>query len=222
MHRTQEDWIGEYQRRGLFWLHDGNPLRPHALLTSGKHSSGFFYSKPITEDPNLLAEVASAMVVTLAGQMDFSAVQRVVGPQTGATKLAEALHVAINHNGGQCGWASPEKQGEGDDRKMVFADETKTVLPDERVLLTEDVFTTGLSVELAAKAVAARGGILLPYVLVIVNRSGLAEVSGRKVVALIDRHMPTWEAGNCPLCRQGSEAIRPKTPIENWERLTAA
>jgi len=27
---------------GALWIHDGNPQRPHALLTSGNHSNGFF------------------------------------------------------------------------------------------------------------------------------------------------------------------------------------
>jgi hypothetical protein len=53
-----------------------------------------------------------------------------------------------------------------------------------------------------------------------VNRSGLTEVNGMKIVALIDHPMPMWAPEECPLCPQGSEAIRAKG--ENWARLTAA
>jgi orotate phosphoribosyltransferase len=186
------------------------------------HSSGFFNSKLVTEDAQLLADAASDIVIALAGRMDFCAIQRVAGPATGATKLAEAIHVAINNNGGKCLWASPEKVGEGPDKKMVFTDSEKFPQPGEAVLLCEDVLTTGGSVDLAASAVVSAGATVLPFVVVLVNRSGLDEVSGKKIISLINRPMPIWSPGKdtCELCAVGSEAIRPRQPAENWARLT--
>jgi hypothetical protein len=52
-----------------------------------------------------------------------------------------------------------------------------------------------------------------------VNRSGLKEVNGLKIIALIDRHLPIWEAAECPLCKGESEAIPAKG--DNWQRLMA-
>ena len=86
------------------------------------------------------------------------------------------------------------------------------------MVLCEDVLTTGGSVDLASTAVTNAGGTTLPFILVLVNRSGLKEVSGKKIIALIDRPMPTWAPDECPLCKEGSEAIRPKGPPE-WARL---
>ena len=102
---------------------------------------------------------------------------------------------------------------------MVFSDEELDLLPNQSILLCEDVLTTGGSVDLAATAVTNAGGIVLPFILVLVNRSGLTEANGKKIVALIDRPMPMWTPEECPLCKQGSEAIRPK---DNWMRLNAA
>ena len=86
-------------------------------------------------------------------------------------------------------------------------------------MLCEDVLTTGGSVDLTIDAVESSGGAVMPFILVLVNRSGLTEASGKKIITLINRPMPMWIPDECPLCREGSEAIRPK---DNWARLNAS
>ncbi|MEA2701999.1 MAG: orotate phosphoribosyltransferase [Candidatus Parcubacteria bacterium] len=217
MHRDENGWLRAYQDLGALWIHDGNPRRPHALLTSGQHSNGFFNSKLVIEDKPLLNLAAQDLVELIDGRGEILClIDRVVGPQTGATDLAEL----IAHELG-CSWSSPAKSGEGEERTMVFSqDEAKAIYGDS-VLLCEDVITTGGSVNRAATAITGALGDLLPYVAVLVNRSGLEEVDGRKIIALVTRHLPIWAAEECPLCAQGSEAIRPKESAENWGRLNA-
>jgi len=216
-----EDWIDQYKKKNALWIHDGNPKCPHALLTSGKHSNGFFNSRLVIPDEVLLRDAASDLLELFVQQDgDVSKVQGVVGPQTGATKLAELMSDQITaFTRGECFWASPAKDEQGGKKSMVFSDQDLLLLPGQSVLLCEDVFTTGESVGLAANAVIRAGGINLPFILVLVNRSGLSEVTGMKIVALIDRPMPMWTPEECLLCKQGSEAIRPK---ENWDRLNAS
>lgn len=218
---TEEDWIRIYQNKGAFWMHDGNPRRPHALLTSGEHSNGFFNSLLVTSDQKLIDGAASSLLrlfIKVAGREALP--NRVVGPATGATDLAIRMSLYVNayRLPGQpiCQWASPEKRERGG-RHMVFVDDCPRVLPGEKILLCEDVISTGGSVELAAQASEGEGGIILPFVLALVNRSGEEEVWGKKIIALISRHMPKWTREECPLCQIGSEAIRPKG--ENWPRL---
>jgi hypothetical protein len=83
------------------------------------------------------------------------------------------------------------------------------------------VLTTGASVGLAAKAVVDAGGTVLPFIAMLVNRSGQKEVEGKHIIALINQPMSTWTPDVCPLCKQGSEAISPKRPETNWARLNA-
>jgi hypothetical protein len=73
---------------------------------------------------------------------------------------------------------------------------------------------------LVGRAVEAVGGVALPYIAVLVNRSGKTEVGGRKFVALINREMSVWKPDECPLCKRGSAALRPKGK-ENWAALNA-
>jgi len=226
MKRTQDGWIEEYKRKGALWIHDGNPQRPHALLTSGKHSNGFFNSRLVIPDEVLLKDAASDLLELLSatGEAEGYDIDVVVGPQTGATKLAELISDQVKfYTGEECLWASPAKNESGEKKSMVFSEkEVRNVLPGQLVLLCEDVLTTGGSVDLTANAVIKAGGITLPFLLVLVNRSGLTEVSGKKIIALIDRPMPMWAPEDCPLCKEGTkEVLRPKEPKENWERLNA-
>ena len=215
-----QNWIEQYSQKGALWIHDGNPKRPHALLTSGKHSSGFFNSELVLEDSFLLDSACVELSMELRKQgLDLGEVDRVVGPAMGAITIAHemAYHIAV-HSKRSCLRAYTEKETDGDSKKMVF--KRTSIHQGERILLVEDVLTTGGSVDLTAEAVTNAGGVVLPFVIILVNRSGLTEVNGKKIVALIDRPMPMWTPDECPLCKQGSEALRPKG-TENWDRLNA-
>lgn len=221
MHSDADGWISEYRQKDALWIHDGNLRRPHALLTSGRHSNGFFNSRLVIPDEALLRDAASDLVEKLAlAGMHIGSINGVVGPQTGATKLSQLISdQIIAYTRGPCFWASPAKNESEGQKSMVFSDQDLGILPGQSILLCEDVLTTGGSADLAATAVIGAGGIVLPFILVLVNRSGLTEASGSKIVALIDRPMPTWTPDECPLCKDGSEAVRPK---DNWDRLNAS
>ena len=215
--RTEEQWISEYRKKDALWIHDGNPLRPHARLTWGKHSNGFFNSRLVIPDEVLLRDAAFDLLEMFTRQGgNIEMVEGVVGPQTGATKLVELM---ADIRGDSCFWASPAKSDRGEE-SMIFSPEEFALLAGKSVLPCEDVLTTGKSVGLTAKAVTKGSGIVLPFIVAIVNRSGLKEVDGRKIVALIDRNMPTWYPEKCPLCKQGSKALFPKDPV-NWALLNA-
>lgn len=220
MLRSADGWISQYQQKGALWIHDGNPQRPHALLTSGKHSNGFFNSELVMEDSLLLDEACFDLVKLLEREgVTLNDVDRVVGPAMGAITLAHDVSRHIGRVRDRfCLRAYTENEPAGNSFVMAFK-KTK-IRSGERVLPVEDVLTTGGSVNLTADAVELDGGVILPFVAVLVNRSGLSDASGKKIVALIDRQMPMWEPDDCPLCKEGSEAIRPKG-AENWARLNA-
>ncbi len=222
MHYSSLEWISKYEERNALWIHDGNPKRPHARLSSGKHSNGFFNSRLIIPDDVLLRQAASDLVEMLMGERkgELAMVDCVIGPQTGATKLAEQIsHQIMGREKVFCNFASPAKCEKDGVKSMVFDRADLALLSTRTVLLCEDVLSTGGSVDLAASAVIEAGGIPLPFVLVLVNRSGEKVIHGRKILSLIERSMPMWAGDECPLCEQGSVAIFPKG--ENWKLLNA-
>jgi orotate phosphoribosyltransferase len=223
MIRNTENWINEYKRKDALWIHDGNPKRPHVILTSGKHSNGLFNSRLVIPDEVLLRDASSDLLELFVLQGGYiSKVQGVVGPQTGATKLAEFISDQITaFTRSECFSASPAKSEINGLKSMVFSTEDIDLLPSQSILLCEDVLTTGGSVELATTAVINGDGIVLPFILVLVNRSGLKKVNGKKIIALIDHPMPMWTPEECPLCKEGSKAISNPKAKENYILLNA-
>ena len=205
-------WTEVFKERGALWISDGNPSRPHALLSFKMHSNGFFNGRKIITDEPLLQEAIANLVdqFILKGG-DIKRVNRVVGPQTSGRKLAEFIADEISgRRGKMCYWASPTNSNWGGTRAMVFEDADHTVRPGENILLCDDVINTGGSIELTAKACEETGGVILPQLLCLVNRSGRQGVFGRLIVSLVDYPMPAWAASGCEMCRTGSEAIPPK------------
>jgi len=222
MKRTQEEWIGEYRRLMALWMHNGDLGQAHVQLTSGLHSNGFFNSRLVIGQDDLLNEAASYLLQLLlqCGTRVETVIRVVAGPQTGATRLAQLIADQVpTYSNRVCAWVSPAKHESDGKKSMVLSEEERSRVTGELTLLCEDVCTTAGSIELAAAAVNEAGGLILPYVLVLVNRSGLTHANGRKIVALIDYPMQTWKAEDCPLCKGGSKALHP--PKDHWAELNA-
>jgi orotate phosphoribosyltransferase len=80
--------------------------------------------------------------------------------------------------------------------------------PGERVLVIEDVWTTGQSTREAMSVVAEDGGQVVALG-ALVDRSGGGIEWPVPARALLELAMPNYLADECPLCRAGSAAVRP-------------
>jgi orotate phosphoribosyltransferase len=193
------------------------------LLTSGKHSSGFFNSGLVMEDPSLIIDASVDLAGAVGEAMNTSPLNYVIGPALGAIVLAHCLAKALDgFTDRPCKASFTEKVVLASGTVGMELKRTQLKIAVDEVLVVEDVLTTGGSIEGTIEAVSQAGGHVAPVVAVLVNRSGLTEVrGGRKIVALIDQPMPMWSPEECPLCKKGSEAIRPKG-ADNWARLNAS
>jgi orotate phosphoribosyltransferase len=213
---TQDEWVHAFIEYLAFWKHDGNLRRPHALLTSGMHSDGFFNWSMIAQHPFVAQEAAHSLVIRVHEAHGFAAgfaVDRVIGPGSGAITLADRM-AGSGRLGTRCKSGFTEKQPDGSHKVARFQ------IKGELVLACEDTISTGGSVSKTVTAIEAADGNVLPWITAICNRSGLTEVEGRPIVALITTPMNNWEPEECPLCKEGSEAIRPKKD-HNWSLLSA-
>lgn len=229
MFRTEEGWQTYFEEVGAHSKHDKNPARPHAETTAGLHTEKIYNFRIIVQrHPEIVREVAHDLVeLFVRAHGNIEVVDRVVGPQTGATFLAECISDEIGKRRGRpCDWASPRHIKKGQSSSpMIFDDREHFVLPEEIVLMCEDVVSTGGSVGLACEAVLKCGANILSTVLTVVNRSNFLHLSAEgyvlsPILALITVHIPLWTSDECPLCKLGSKAIRPKGE-EAWKRLTA-
>lgn len=179
----------------------GAILDGHFLLTSGKHSPAFVQCSQILQHP---AE-ASALGATLAQRFADLGVTVVVGPAMGGVLLAHEVARALGVRG-----AFTEKQNGAQVFRRGFH-----LTPDDRVLLVEDVLTTGGSVLRSAAAVRATGALVVGVGLIIDRTAGKAAEAlgfGPEVrvesLALLDA--PAFLADQCPLCRDGAPPVSPK------------
>jgi orotate phosphoribosyltransferase len=213
----KRDWEKEFRNAGAFWIHDNNPQRPYAVLTSGLISDGFFNCGLImSEFPEIFAEAVDQLALRgglkVGGPHHRNA--RIIGAAKGAINLAYGLSTHACDS-----FAYAEKDGE----EFVFEERFSQYFDrHERFVLCEDTITTGGTVRklvTAAKCAAAQASFA-PEILAICNRSGLDRVDGFYIHALITCHMRTWKRGENPFTTDGEELIEPVRPKTHWAELT--
>ena len=138
--------------------HIGALLEGHFIYTSGRHGRQFLQAARVMQHPEHVARLCAAMADKFRGdQIDL-----VVGPATGGIILAYAT---ARHLG--CRAAYSEKDGEGG----MAVKRGFSVRPGARVLVVEDIVTTGGSVKKTIDHLRARGAVVAG-VSVLIDRSG--------------------------------------------------
>jgi len=206
--RTEREWKEEASRYGAFWKHDGNPERPHAELTSGKHSNGFFNGGVLTfAHPHVGTLMCGDLAEEVRGIRGIRHPDAIFGTEVGSIPIAHIIASVL-----MVPWGYVTKSGEIDAR---FAFEEGAT-----ILVVDDVFTTGGTTSETIRILENHGAVVLPVLPVLCNRSLDTEhFEGRRIAPLIREPMQVWTPDECPLCKRGSEAIRPKAR-DAWQRLS--
>ncbi|MDQ7793621.1 MAG: orotate phosphoribosyltransferase [bacterium] len=174
----------------------GALLEGHFLLTSGRHSPFFVQCSQVLQHPERVARLAGELVVRLALAPPPDAV---AGPAMGGIILAYETARIL---GARAVYA--EKGPEG----MVFRRGFR-LRPGERVLVVEDVVTTGGSVQAVIDAVDRAGARVLA-VGALVDRSGGRVRFPAPFAAALSLPAEDYSPDDCPLCREGVPLTRPK------------
>jgi orotate phosphoribosyltransferase len=174
----------------------------HFLLKSGRHSDAYLEKFAVLSDPAATSELCAFWAGQYRGADDRPSVDLVAGPTTGGVILAF-------ETGRQLGTRAifaEEVKGDGAPRREFRRG--FRIEPGERVLLVDDILTTGGSLLAMLPAVEAAGGEIVECA-VLVDRSGgrqtlTSPVTGRvyPVRALWALDLPTYEPGHgsCPRC----------------------
>jgi len=166
----------------------GTLMTGHFLYTSGRHGEKYFEKARILQNPEYVEEIMSH----LAAQFKDDKVDIVVAPAVGAVilgyELARQLHVACLFT---------EREGDKMALRRGF------VIPQgARVVVAEDVITTGGSVQEVIDIVKASGGVLVGVAL-IVDRTGGKLDFGTKTVAAYTTVAQSYAPEECPICAEG-------------------
>jgi orotate phosphoribosyltransferase len=184
----------------------------HFQLKSGRHSDRYIEKFEVLQWPNHVTELVRLMVDRAWRPGGEPAVDVVIGPTVGGVILAYEAARQLDVRGifaEQVISATGEVHRE---LRRGFA-----IAAGERVLLVDDVVTTGASLAEVVPLIEATGGDLVLASVLVDRSGGLAEVvspvSARSypVEALWALSLPTYEAGpeTCPGCAAGIPVLTP-------------
>jgi orotate phosphoribosyltransferase len=172
-------------------------LEGHFILSSGLRSSRYLQCARVLMDPARAARLCSALVAKLPDAVRES-VTAVVSPAMGGVivgyEVARQLGVASMF---------VERPTGTFELRRGFA-----LTPKEKVLMVEDVVTTGLSSREAIAAIAAAGGSVV-HVACLVDRSDGAVDVGVPLTALLRLAVPSYAADALPPELAAIPAIKP-------------
>jgi orotate phosphoribosyltransferase len=172
----------------------------HFLLASGRHSGQYVEKFDLLRQPRA-TERACASIVRLIE--DVGPIELVVGPTTGGILLAFEVARQMDLPA-----AYAERAREGSSER-AFKRGT-TIEPGTRVLLVDDILTTGSSIR-ETLAALDRTGARVTAVAVLVDRSGGAAEFGVPLVSLARLNIATYPPDACPLCADRRPLTKPGT-----------
>ena len=171
----------------------------HFELASGRHAPRYLEKFQVLQWPARTERLCAAIVERARG-LD---VRTMAGPTTGGIILA---HEVARQLGVRAVYAERREDGPGRVLRRGFRLE-----PGERVLVVDDIMSTGGSVEETIAAVQQAGGTVVG-VAVLVDRSGGAKLAGGiPHFALWEVAMESHEPASCPQCAAGVPLRKPGT-----------
>ena len=189
---TQQEIIGILKECEAF-------LEGHFLLSSGLHSGGYCQCAKLLRFPDKAEKVLSAVVE----QVRALGVTKVCGPAMGGVIVSYELARQL----GTESIFTERKDGVMQLRRGFCVGEG------DRVLISEDVVTTGKSTLETIEALTSLGASVIG-VACIADRSRGQSALTIPIYSAVKLDFPTYEADACPLCKAGLALVKPGSRAE--------
>lgn len=177
----------------------GALLEGHFRLSSGLHSNGYLQSALVLQHPRHAETLGRALAALIAPHAPTAVLSPALGGIVIGHEVARALGVRA---------VFAERQDGALALRRGF-----TLGPDDRLAIIEDVVTTGGSTIETIDVAAAHGAAVVTAGSIIDRSGGWGGPSGPSGAvpyhALVTLSLPTWDPDECPLCRQGTPAVKP-------------
>lgn len=167
-------------------------LEGHFRYTSGRHGNQYFEKIKIIRYPAMVDELGLMMASKIGSVQDEFDV--VCAPAFGAIVFG---YSAAFHLGKPFAFLQRDKNG-----IMTVRGGFKDAVTDKRILLIEDVATTGGSIRESVKLLSEYGSEVV-QIGIIVDRTGGTLDFGIPYNALLTVEAESWEKESCPLCKRG-------------------
>ncbi|OLB17541.1 MAG: orotate phosphoribosyltransferase [Acidobacteria bacterium 13_2_20CM_2_57_6] len=176
----------------------------HFELSSGLHSGTYVQCALVLQYPRFAEKLGQA----LAALFSDARIDAVVSPAMGGLIIGQEVARALPEQKGSLGGGTPALFVERDASGMMTLRRGFSLAHDQHVLVIEDVWTTGGSTQEAIHVVEEAGAR-------VVAAGALIDRSGGKIdfevetQSLIQLPIASYEEDDCPLCREGSVAVKP-------------
>ena len=174
----------------------GAVLDGHFLLSSGNHAPRYVQCARLLQHPELAEKIAASLAERTG---EFGRIDVVIGPALGGIVVAYELAHALGVRG-----IFSERDAEG---KMTLRRGFE-IASGERVLIVEDVVTTGRSSLETARLVEDLGGVPIG-IACIVDRRPQGTTVPLPVIGAVRMQIPVYPPDDCPLCRRGIPYVKP-------------
>lgn len=170
------------------FMETGAMKKGHFLLSSGLHSDTYLQCALVLQHPDRAQRLAELMAEKLRGQQ----IDLVVGPAMGGVTWAYQLGLTLG-----CRAIFSERVEDVMTLRRGFS-----VQPGERVLVAEDVSTTGGSALEVVRLMQGLGAQVVGVALIVDRTAGALDF-GVPYHSLLELKPQTWSRDNCPLCDAG-------------------
>ncbi|MFL6374380.1 MAG: orotate phosphoribosyltransferase [Pyrinomonadaceae bacterium] len=192
---TQDEILDHFRKTNA--LLDG-----HFVLSSGLHSPTYLQCALALQKPADADTFAREIVNKMALDGTIAGIETVASPAIGGLVIGFAVAQAI---GVRFIWT--ERQNGEMTLRRGF-----NVQKGEKILVVEDVITTGGSTRECMAVLEQRGAEIIAAASIVDRSAGRADV-GVTRISLVSLDVPSYEPANCPLCANGSPAVRPGSRI---------
>lgn len=172
-------------------------LQGHFILSSGKHSANYLQCARVLMNPERAARLAIALAQKLPRDVR-AAIEVVVSPAMGGVIIGHEMGRALN-----CDALFVERPQGTFMLRRGF-----TLKPGQKVLMVEDVVTTGLSSRQAMEAVRAEGGEVIAEAALVDRSAGEADLSV-PFFNLVSLNFPVYDADALPPELAAIPAVKP-------------
>jgi orotate phosphoribosyltransferase len=166
----------------------GALLTGHFRLSSGLHSPNYVQCAKLLEHPRN----ATAIGAALGDRVRTLGAQKIVAPALGGVIIGYTVAAALD---------LPSIFTERKDGAMTLR-RGFTIGENERVVIVEDVVTTGKSTRETADVIEQHGGVIAGFASIL-NRSGKPNPFDAPYESLLALSLETYEDHACPLCERG-------------------
>lgn len=184
---NEKEVLTVFKKTGAF-------LEGHFKLSSGLHSGRYLQCAKVLQYPTYAEKLCTALAEKFTG----GEIDTVIAPALGGILVSYEVARALN-------------------AKSVFTERVEgkmalrrgfTLKKNEKVLVVEDIVTTGLSTRGVIDTVKSFGASLVG-VGCIIDRSKGKAVFGARFESLSKIDIPTYESRNCPLCKDRIPVTNP-------------